>query len=477
MSPTATARRIYGNVRENRSGTFLARYTGPDGKRRTVGTFPTRTEADSALAVVLSDVYRGTYHAPERGARALSDYARGWLVRRHELAPRTRELYGRLLERWLLRPLPLPGPGRRALDLGSYELRALSVGVVAEWHDALVHAAHDAALERAEQTATAATDAEHARAWCLARGLRVRTQRSGEQGVPVKATGRLPAEALAAWRAAGRPRAATTAPAAHDAGQTVAAQAYRLLRTILGDAVREQLIDANPCQVRRAGHVRPHERVLPTPEQVDALARHMGAADRYAAAVVVAAWSGLRAGELFALERRHVQVSPNGSVRLRVEQALVELPGKPVTYGPPKSDAGRRTVHLPPAAGQALLEHLERFDVHSPGALVFSTSSGRPLRRGPRTAMFARARRAAALEGVSCEGVRWHDLRHLGATRAAEAGATLAELKRRLGHSTVVAAMIYQHASDDGDQRLAQRMAALEDAHRAENVVHLSARR
>lgn len=45
-----------------------------------------------------------------------------------------------------------------------------------------------------------------------------------------------------------------------------------------------------------------------------------------------------------------------------------------------------------------------------------------------------------------CDGVTVHALRHLGATLAARAGATLAEVQARLGHSTAKAAMQYQHS-------------------------------
>ncbi len=110
--------------------------------------------------------------------------------------------------------------------------------------------------------------------------------------------------------------------------------------------------------------------------------------ERYAAAVWVAAWSGLRAGELFALARRHVDLHTG---TLRVERALIEIPGQPVTFGPPKSDAGRRTVQLPRFVLEHLAEHLDTHTPADPDALVFGTSTGRPLRGGPRAVMFYRA--------------------------------------------------------------------------------------
>jgi len=51
--------------------------------------------------------------------------------------------------------------------------------------------------------------------------------------------------------------------------------------------------------------------------------------------------------------------------------------------------------------------------------------------------------------------LRFHHLRHTGAVLAAATGATLAELMARLGHSTVSAAMRYQHATADTDKAIA----------------------
>jgi hypothetical protein len=45
-----------------------------------------------------------------------------------------------------------------------------------------------------------------------------------------------------------------------------------------------------------------------------------------------------------------------------------------------------------------------------------------------------------------------------GMTLAAEAGASLAELKHRLGQSTTQAAEIYLHATVDHGRRIAERM-------------------
>jgi hypothetical protein len=62
--------------------------------------------------------------------------------------------------------------------------------------------------------------------------------------------------------------------------------------------------------------------------------------------------------------------------------------------------------------------------------------------------VWARARVAAGLPGI-----RFHDLQHAAATFAAQTGATTKELMVRIGHATPAAALRYQHAPAERDQR------------------------
>jgi len=74
-------------------------------------------------------------------------------------------------------------------------------------------------------------------------------------------------------------------------------------------------------------------------------------------------------------------------------------------------------------------------------------------------ALYKVYRRARAIAGRP--DMRWHDLRHTGATMAAQAGATLAELMNRLGHANAAAALIYQHAAAGRDEEIARRLSAM----------------
>ena len=69
-----------------------------------------------------------------------------------------------------------------------------------------------------------------------------------------------------------------------------------------------------------------------------------------------------------------------------------------------------------------------------------------------------------AREAAGRPDLRVHDLRHTGATMAARAGATLAELQQRLGHSSVNAALRYQHAAQGRDREIAEALSRLSNS-------------
>jgi len=67
----------------------------------------------------------------------------------------------------------------------------------------------------------------------------------------------------------------------------------------------------------------------------------------------------------------------------------------------------------------------------------------------------------AACQAVGITGLHFHDLRGSGSTGATYEGATVAELMKRLGHTTPNMAMRYQHATQERDQAIADRLGAL----------------
>ena len=233
---------------------------------------------------------------------------------------------------------------------------------------------------------------------------------------------------------------------------TSRAHAYALLKAILATAVSDDLIEANPCRIRAAGSSKRVRTIRPaTLAEVAALVEAMPS--RYRAMTLLAAWCGLRFGELTELRRSDLDLE-HGVVR--VQRAVVRVNGQALV-GTPKSDAGTRDVAIPPHLLPVLADHLRAGHAESaPGGLLFPAPSGGHLPSSSLYWHFYQAREAAGRPDL-----RWHDLRHTGAVLAAATGATLAELMARLGHTTAGVAMRYQHAAADRDQAIARELSRL----------------
>ncbi|HET7760764.1 MAG TPA: site-specific integrase [Phycicoccus sp.] len=233
---------------------------------------------------------------------------------------------------------------------------------------------------------------------------------------------------------------------------TVRSRAYGVLKAVMNTAVADDLVDANPCRIRGASNAPRARDVRPaTVEELAVIVEAMP--DRYRALVLLGAWCALRSGEMLELRRRDVDLV-NGTVR--VERAVSQVHGRAV-IGTPKSAAGIRTVTIPPHVVPAIAHHLEEFTLPGPDALLFPAADGVSSLQPSGFYKYWKEARAAA----GRPDLRIHDLRHTGATMAAMAGATLAELQQRLGHSSVNAALRYQHAAQGRDRQIAEALSRM----------------
>ena len=89
-------------------------------------------------------------------------------------------------------------------------------------------------------------------------------------------------------------------------GPTSISPSYRFIRAVLNVAVQDGAIVRNPCQIPGAGTQRTPERGIATPTEVAALIE--ATTPRFRAAVALAAWCGLRRGELCALRVTDVDI-------------------------------------------------------------------------------------------------------------------------------------------------------------------------
>lgn len=233
--------------------------------------------------------------------------------------------------------------------------------------------------------------------------------------------------------------------------RTQASRAYRLLKSVMATAVADGYVKSNPCQIRGATKASTGRDVTP-PTDAE-LAIIVATIDpRLSLLIEVAAWGGLRWGEITELRRGDV-IGADSTIILSVTRAVTYTKSDGYTVGRPKSFAGIRTVALPQSLTAPLRARLEAIDSRD-DALIFPSLSdaGQHLSAGSFSQYWRRARAAAGRTDMP-----FHALRHFGATRYAMAGATAKELMRRMGHNDVAVAMRYQH--DAGrDAELVRRM-------------------
>lgn len=151
-------------------------------------------------------------------------------------------------------------------------------------------------------------------------------------------------------------------------GPSTVAKAYRLLKAIFATALADDLVARTPCRLSGASVERGAERIPRTIAEVEAIADAIE--ERYRLLVLLGAWSGLRWGELLALTRSSIDLL-HGTVS--VTRAFVEL-SSGAFFGPPKSDAGNRTVHIPPHLVPEIERHLSSYVDPDPAALIFRGS-------------------------------------------------------------------------------------------------------
>jgi integrase len=194
---------------------------------------------------------------------------------------------------------------------------------------------------------------------------------------------------------------------------------------------REEIRFLNPAEVARLADV------------IDA---------RYRALVLVAAYGGLRIGELAGLRRRRVDLL-RGTVD--VAEIVVEVRGE-LYMGPPKTQAGRRIVTLPRSVVEELAEHLG--PVGETDAWVFTADKGGVLRPSNlRVKVWLPAIRAAGLAPL-----RPHDLRHTAVALWIAAGANPKEVSVRAGHTSVAFTLDrYGHLFPEADTALRARLDSL----------------
>ncbi len=303
--------------------------------------------------------------------------------------------------------------------------------------------------ERKEAEQRAAREAVTVRAWtetyladCAARRVRATTIRLRGQQLrylldacgdrPVSAVGALDLQrlrrrlaGLAASTAQRYLRAASTClRAAHAAGLRGPVPAVEPIRGGAGDEAPESFTLAEVARL------------------VEAAA---AVSDRHLAVVLLGVDAGLRIGEIAGLQ---VDDLDRGGV-IVIRRTIVRVDRGRLEHAP-KSGRVRRIPATP-----RLLEVLQRLADESPDGWLVRSQDGRPAGAHHVREAFRTVVRRAGMPPANA-----HRLRHSFATLALEAGATLEEVRRLLGHSSIVQTSRYLHSTEASARTAIERLAA-----------------
>jgi len=297
------------------------------------------------------------------------------------------------------------------------------------------------------------TFAEYAQRWRDLQPHRPTTARTVERHLRVHVLPSLGPRPIGSLRTSDVQAWATGLCASNGLAPSTAHAVFENVRAVFRSAVTDRLITFSPCEGVTLPRVMAR-RVEPLPHaQVRALADAMH--PRYRALVLVAAGTGLRAGELFGLKVRHVDLL-RGVVR--VEQQLHELAGR-IVVGPPKTPRSHRTVPLSGAVRAAIGEHIRQFPPSGPDGYLFTAPNGGPIRR----TNFMRSywNPAARAAGIPV-GTALHALRHYFASVLIGAGLSVKVVSELLGHTNAAQTLnTYAHLWPSDDDRARRALDAV----------------
>lgn len=241
-----------------------------------------------------------------------------------------------------------------------------------------------------------------------------------------------------------------------DLSRPMAVRVFRTFKALISDAQERGQVAQNVAlavKVRKA----PRERAKAAPPPKADLKAILEAASasndaKGRAIVELAIFTGMRASEIRGLPWSNLDL---GAGTVRIDQRA-DAKGN---LGPPKSDAGNRTVSLPPRVVKALKEWKLACPAHE-ADLAFPSERGRPLSH--RVMMIKHI--GPLITAAEVEQYGMHAFRHAAASLWIEQGLNPKKVQSLMGHKSIqVTFDTYGHLFDQRDQD-ASDAAAIERA-------------
>jgi integrase len=240
----------------------------------------------------------------------------------------------------------------------------------------------------------------------------------------------------------------------------VSARSVNRIRSVVSAVfsygIRHRGLATNPVALAdKRREPKPGALVFYSPEEIEAIARTLRSGrhrdqkgrertadeeledQQDAEGVRVAAYCGLRLGELLALRWRDIDWAGNALTISRALSVGIE--------GETKSGHVRR-IPMSDQAAAALERVSQRHDFTAPNELVFCNAFGRALDGSALRRRYKRARDRAGMRAL-----RWHDLRHTFGSTLAANGIDLVTIKAVMGHADLKTTERYLHARSEAE--------------------------
>jgi integrase len=245
--------------------------------------------------------------------------------------------------------------------------------------------------------------------------------------------------------------------------RAMAAKILRALSAILNNAMEIGAINQNVAATVKVGKLKREAEKIVVPDRADLKAMIKAATDTERPFILTAITTGLRSSELRGLRWQDIDlVAATITVRQRADQW-----GQ---IGPPKSEAGKRTLPIPPE----LVTELKAWKLRSPISrqdLAFPSSTGTPLRHNNmlrRTYFPLQVRAGLGVPAMDAKGAPkvdedgqpiltgnygFHTLRHAAASGWIESNIDLKRLQVWIGHENIRLTLdTYGHLLKDADK-------------------------
>ena len=241
----------------------------------------------------------------------------------------------------------------------------------------------------------------------------------------------------------------------------VLSDVFKILSSMLTDAVEWQMVPENPCEKVPHPKVRKKKIHLPPEDVIRKILAAVRLLDiKHRVMILLPIYTGIRVGEMLGLQWKDIDFEKKVISVIRSNQRV----GKKLITKEPKTEGSVRKVSFGDGIGVLLAEYKSWQDAEKQTlgtqwhcmeeAWVFTKWNGLPMGATTPTQFWSKF-----LEKNGFPHMRFHDLRHLSATILIAAGVPIKSVSARLGHTQISTTMdIYADALESVDRAAADKM-------------------